>query len=140
MSISTQLVKKLVQIPIFGGLTVGEAAEFFEVAQESTIAPGSTLFGEGDEGSSLMVVLEGEGLANDATALILYRFAVAAAQVLPLLVETYTVSPAARLALTGKPSSASFSAGATTLGHFIVPYFSSAHPSPATEPGTPTAR
>ena len=41
MSISTALVKKLVQIPIFGGLTVGEAADFYEVAVESTVAKGA---------------------------------------------------------------------------------------------------
>ncbi|MDP2273776.1 MAG: cyclic nucleotide-binding domain-containing protein [Archangium sp.] len=60
MSISTQLVKKLVQIPIFGGLTIAEAAEFFEAAQESSIARGTTLFREGDDGDALLVILEGE--------------------------------------------------------------------------------
>lgn len=60
MTISTQLVKKLVQIPIFGGLTVAEAAEFFEVALESSVAKGATLFREGDDGDSLHVILEGE--------------------------------------------------------------------------------
>jgi CRP-like cAMP-binding protein len=60
MSISTQLVKKLVQIPIFGGLTVAEAAEFFEVALETSIAKGATLFREGDDGDVLLVILEGE--------------------------------------------------------------------------------
>lgn len=60
MSISTQLVKKLVQIPIFGGLTVAEAAEFFEVAVEDSLARGATLFREGDDGDSLVVILEGE--------------------------------------------------------------------------------
>lgn len=60
MSISTQLVKKLVQIPIFGGLTVAEAAELFEVAQEGSVAKGATLFREGDEGDALLVILEGE--------------------------------------------------------------------------------
>lgn len=60
MSISTQLVKKLVQIPIFGGLTVAEAAEFFEVAVEDSLARGATLFREGDDGDSLVVILDGE--------------------------------------------------------------------------------
>lgn len=60
MSISTQLVKKLVQIPIFGGLTVAEAAEFFEVALESSTGKGVTLFREGDDGDALIVILEGE--------------------------------------------------------------------------------
>ncbi len=60
MSISTQLVKKLVQIPIFGGLTVAEAAEFFEVAVETSSGAGTTLFREGDDGDALLVILEGE--------------------------------------------------------------------------------
>jgi len=60
MSINTQLVKKLVQIPIFGGLTVGEASEFFEVAQETSVAKGATLFREEDAGDALLVILEGE--------------------------------------------------------------------------------
>lgn len=60
MPISTQLVKKLVQIPIFGGLTVAEAAEFFEVAVESAITKGATVFREGDAGDALHVILEGE--------------------------------------------------------------------------------
>ncbi len=60
MSITTQLVKKLVQIPIFGGLTVGEAAAFFEVAHEASVGKGATLFREGDDGDALLVILEGE--------------------------------------------------------------------------------
>lgn len=60
MSISTQLVKKLVQIPIFGGLTVAEAAEFFDVAVESSVEKGATLFREGDDGDGLFVILDGE--------------------------------------------------------------------------------
>lgn len=60
MSISTQLVKKLIQIPIFGGLTIAEAAEFFEVALETSHSKDATLFREGDDGEALLVVLEGE--------------------------------------------------------------------------------
>ncbi len=60
MSIPAQLLKKLVQIPIFQGLTVPEAAEFFEVALEQTIESGHTLFREGDEGDALYVILKGE--------------------------------------------------------------------------------
>lgn len=60
MSITTQLVKKLVQIPIFGGLTVAEAAEFFEVAVETSFPKGATLFREDDAGDALFVILEGE--------------------------------------------------------------------------------
>jgi len=60
MAISTQLVKKLVQIPIFGGLTVTEAADFFDVAVEVSAEQGKVLFREGDAGDSLLVILEGE--------------------------------------------------------------------------------
>lgn len=60
MPISTALVKKLVQIPIFGGLTLGEAAEFFDAAVESSVAKGANLFREGDDGDALYVILEGE--------------------------------------------------------------------------------
>ena len=60
MAISTQLVKKLVQIPIFGGLTVAEASEFFDVAQELADDKGKVLFREGDAGDALLVILEGE--------------------------------------------------------------------------------
>lgn len=59
MPIPTPLVKKLVQIPIFGGLTVPEAAEFFEVAVEVSEPKGKVLFREGDESDALWVVLEG---------------------------------------------------------------------------------
>jgi CRP-like cAMP-binding protein len=60
MSIPASLLKKLVQIPIFHGLTVPEAAEFFEVALEQTIDAGRTVFREGDEGDALYVILKGE--------------------------------------------------------------------------------
>ncbi len=60
MSIPASLLKKLVQIPIFQGLTVPEAAEFFEVALEQTIEKGRTVFREGDEGDALYVILSGE--------------------------------------------------------------------------------
>ncbi|MEW5742944.1 MAG: cyclic nucleotide-binding domain-containing protein [Myxococcota bacterium] len=60
MGIETQLVKKLVQIPIFGALTLGEAADFFDAASEVTVDKGKTLFREGDSSDSLLVILEGE--------------------------------------------------------------------------------
>ena len=60
MPISTQLVKTLVQIPIFGGLTLEEAADFFEAAVETNVAKDATLFREGDDGDTLLVILEGE--------------------------------------------------------------------------------
>ncbi len=60
MSIPAALLKKLIQIPIFQGLTVPEAAEFFEVAVEQPIEKGRTVFREGDEGDALYVILSGE--------------------------------------------------------------------------------
>ncbi len=62
MSIPASLLKKLIQIPIFQGLTVPEAAEFFEVALEQSIEKGRTVFREGDEGDALYVILSGEAL------------------------------------------------------------------------------
>lgn len=67
MSIPASLLKKLVQIPIFQGLTVPEAAEFFEVALEQTIEKGRTVFREGDEGDALYVILSGEVLITKKT-------------------------------------------------------------------------
>jgi CRP-like cAMP-binding protein len=60
MAIDTQLVKKLVQIPIFGALTLGEAADFFDAASEATVEKGKTLFREGDSSDALLIILEGE--------------------------------------------------------------------------------
>jgi CRP-like cAMP-binding protein len=60
MAIAASLLKKLVQIPIFQGLTVPEAAEFFEVSTEALAQKGTLLFAEGDAGDSLLVILEGE--------------------------------------------------------------------------------
>ena len=60
MAIDTQLVKKLVQIPIFGALTLGEAADFFDAASEVTVDKGKTLFREGDSSDALLIILEGE--------------------------------------------------------------------------------
>ncbi len=60
MAIAASLLKKLVQIPIFQGLTVPEAAEFFELATELTAAKGQDLFVEGGPGDALLVILEGD--------------------------------------------------------------------------------
>ncbi len=60
MSLPHALVKKLLPIPVFSGLTTGEAAEFFEVALEQEVKKGTVLFHEGDDGEALLVVLEGE--------------------------------------------------------------------------------
>lgn len=59
MTISTQLMKKLLEVPIFAGLTGGEAAEFFDAALELTEPAGKVLFREGDASDALLVVLEG---------------------------------------------------------------------------------
>ncbi len=59
MGISTQLVKKLVQVPIFAGLSVAEASGFFELALEVSEPAGKVLFREGDESEALLVILEG---------------------------------------------------------------------------------
>lgn len=64
MAIAASLLKKLVQIPIFQGLTVPEAAEFFEVASETSAPADTTLFAEGDTGDSLLVILEGEAVVT----------------------------------------------------------------------------
>ena len=60
MAIAASLLKKLVQIPIFQGLTVIEAAEFFEVALETQVSKGEVLFEEGSEGDALLIILEGD--------------------------------------------------------------------------------
>jgi CRP-like cAMP-binding protein len=60
MAIETKLVTKLVQIPIFGALTLGEAAAFFEAASEVQVPQGQALFREGAAADSLQVILEGE--------------------------------------------------------------------------------
>jgi CRP-like cAMP-binding protein len=60
MSISASLLKKLVQIPIFQGLTGPEASEFFEVANQEVFEKGRAVFREGDEGDALYVILSGE--------------------------------------------------------------------------------
>lgn len=60
MAIDTQLVRKLMQIPIFGALTLGEAADFFGDASEASVSTGKTLFREGDPSDALLVVVEGE--------------------------------------------------------------------------------
>jgi len=60
MALSPQLLRKLVQTPIFSGLTLHEAGEFFEVALELSEPTGKVLFREGDQGDALLVLLEGE--------------------------------------------------------------------------------
>ncbi|MBI3183710.1 MAG: cyclic nucleotide-binding domain-containing protein [Myxococcales bacterium] len=56
----SRLVKKLIQIPICRGLSEPEAAEVFEVAEETSLKKGERLFREGEMGDALYVVLEGQ--------------------------------------------------------------------------------
>ena len=60
MALSAALLKKLVQIPVFAGLSTAEAQEFFEVALEQHVEANRPLFEEGSEGDALLVILEGE--------------------------------------------------------------------------------
>jgi CRP/FNR family cyclic AMP-dependent transcriptional regulator len=56
---ASPLMKKLMQIPIFRGLSEEEAASIIELAEEASCKKGDTLFKEGEEGDALYVVLEG---------------------------------------------------------------------------------
>ncbi len=60
MSIPTQLMTKLLPLPIFEGLSEQEGAELFEAATEKTVGRGATLFNEGDEGDALVIILSGD--------------------------------------------------------------------------------
>ena len=60
MPIRPELLKQLLKVPIFSGLTSTEATEFFEVALELTEPKGKVLFREGEPGDALVVILEGE--------------------------------------------------------------------------------
>jgi CRP/FNR family cyclic AMP-dependent transcriptional regulator len=51
--------QKLMQIPVFRGLTEAEAASLFEIAEESTVSKGKMLFEEGAAGDALYVLIEG---------------------------------------------------------------------------------
>ncbi len=60
MTITPALIKKLVQIPLFQGLSQTEAHDFFEAATEAQKFEDEIIFREGDDGDSLIIVLEGE--------------------------------------------------------------------------------
>jgi CRP/FNR family cyclic AMP-dependent transcriptional regulator len=53
------LMKQLMQIPIFRGLSEAEAGTLIEIADESTVTKGGMVFQEGDAGDAVYVVLEG---------------------------------------------------------------------------------
>ncbi|HEX4621924.1 MAG TPA: cyclic nucleotide-binding domain-containing protein [Myxococcaceae bacterium] len=56
---ASALTQKLIQIPIFRGLTEQEATSIIEMAEETSVKKGDTLFKEGEAGDALYVVLEG---------------------------------------------------------------------------------
>ena len=60
MPISPAYITRLLQIPVFRGLTEAEAAEFFSAATELNVGPGAVLFKEGDAGDGLLIILEGD--------------------------------------------------------------------------------
>jgi CRP-like cAMP-binding protein len=53
------MVKKLVQVPIFRGLSEADAQALVEIVEETTAKKGDYLFHEADAGDALYVVLEG---------------------------------------------------------------------------------
>ncbi len=57
---TSALVKKLIQIPICRGLTEAEVAEVFQIAVETSIEKGHSLFKEGEPGDAFYVLLEGQ--------------------------------------------------------------------------------
>ena len=54
-------IEKLSQTTIFRGLSEAEANAIVGVGQEVMLAPGQSLFQEGEAGHALYVVLEGRG-------------------------------------------------------------------------------
>lgn len=60
MGMSLTQLKRLLQLPLFEGLSQTEAAEFFEAAEERKMKAGTVLFEEGADGDSLVIVLLGE--------------------------------------------------------------------------------
>lgn len=59
MAAPSPLMQKLIQIPIFRGLTEAEAKGIFDIAEEATAKKGEMLFKEGEPGDAVYVVLEG---------------------------------------------------------------------------------
>ncbi len=52
-------LQRLIQIPIFRGLTERQAAAVLDVAEERALKKGEAIFAEGDAGDGLYVLLEG---------------------------------------------------------------------------------
>jgi CRP-like cAMP-binding protein len=59
MPASSPTLQKLIQVPIFRGLTEAEASGLVEIAEETSLKQGQMLFQEGDAGDAVYVVLEG---------------------------------------------------------------------------------
>jgi CRP-like cAMP-binding protein len=56
---ASPLTQRLMQVPIFRGLSEQEAASIIEMGEETSIKKGERLFKEGEAGDALYVVLEG---------------------------------------------------------------------------------
>lgn len=60
MPVSPLLIPRLLQTPLFQGLTEAEALLVLEAADETGLSPGAELFAEGDPADALYLVLDGE--------------------------------------------------------------------------------
>ena len=56
---TSPLFQQVLQTPLFQGLSELESAVLFGIADQQSVRQGATLFGEGDPGDSLYVLLEG---------------------------------------------------------------------------------
>jgi CRP/FNR family transcriptional regulator, cyclic AMP receptor protein len=59
MPASPAMMQKLIQIPIFKGLSEDEAAQVINVAEPRPVKKGDQIFREGDPGDGVYVILEG---------------------------------------------------------------------------------
>lgn len=59
MAVSSPIMQKLIQIPIFRGLTEPEAAAIFELSEETSLDKGTVIFREGEDGDAVYAVLSG---------------------------------------------------------------------------------
>lgn len=59
MALATTIIQKLIQIPLCRGLSEEEAAVLFEIAEETSVPSGQSIFREGDPGDAMYAILEG---------------------------------------------------------------------------------